>query len=149
MRWLDDLIAPTPFTHARTAAGTGIIERRYTRENDYGIDRAVQRGVTYSGVAEFMSQDFMVTETMGPIYDRTQEHLGTSDKAIIRMRRLLIAAAKRVAEGGDAPAIDGDLDYRGIRSAEKILEAGEDWRVLGTDDDELVRETDPPLITDR
>jgi phthalate 4,5-dioxygenase len=142
------LFALTPFTHARTSAGTGIIERRYTRENDYGIDRAAQRGVSYSGVAEFMSQDFMVTETMGPIYDRTQEHLGTSDKAIIRMRRLLIAAAKRVAEGGDAPAVDGDLDYRSIRSAEKILEAGEDWRVLGTDDDELVRETDPRVITD-
>jgi phthalate 4,5-dioxygenase oxygenase subunit len=140
----DGLFALTPFTHARTTAGTGVIPRRYTRENDYGIDRAAQRGVSYSGVAEFMSQDFMVTETMGPVYDRTQEHLGTSDKAILRMRRLLIAAAKRVADGGDAPAIEGDLDYRGIRSAEKILEPDEDWRVLGTDDDPLVRETDPP-----
>ena len=88
---------------------------------------------------EFISQDYMVTESMGPIYDRTQERLGTSDKAIIRMRRLLIAAAKSVAEGGQAPAVEGDLDYRSIRSAEKILEPGEDWRNLGTNEDPLVQ----------
>ena len=35
---------------------------------------------------------------MGPIYDRTQEHLGTTDKAIIRMRRMLIKAAQDLAQ---------------------------------------------------
>jgi hypothetical protein len=94
-------------------------------------------------VREFISQDFMVTETMGPIYDRSQEHLGTSDKAIIRMRRLLIAAAKRLADGGEPPAVAPDLDYRGIRSAEKILSDGEDWRLLGTDADPMVQRYDP------
>jgi hypothetical protein len=129
-----NLFAVSPFEFGPAEVGrNGIIPRRYTLENDYGIDREDQRTTTYSGVREFISQDFMVTETMGPIYDRTQEHLGTSDKAIIRMRRLLIAAAKRVAEGGEPPAVDPDLDYRSIRSAEKILENGEDWRVLGTD----------------
>jgi phenylpropionate dioxygenase-like ring-hydroxylating dioxygenase large terminal subunit len=139
----ENLFALSPYEFGPAEVGrNGIIPRRYTLENDFGIDREKQRGVTYSGVAEFISQDFMVTETMGPIYDRTQEHLGTSDKAIIRMRRLLIAAAKRVAEGGDAPAVDGDLDYRSIRSAEKILGAGEDWRELGTDQDPMVQRYD-------
>ncbi len=117
----------------------GVIPRRYTAENDYGIDREEQRHLTYSGVREFVSQDFMVTESMGPIYDRSQERLGTSDKAIIRMRRLLMAAAKKVAAGEPAPAVDGDLDYHSIRSAEKILESGEDWRELGTDRDPMVQ----------
>ncbi|WP_214401236.1 Rieske 2Fe-2S domain-containing protein [Pseudonocardia lacus] len=138
------LFERTPFTHARNEQGTGVLPRVYTAENDYGIDRDVQRTVTYSGVAEFVSQDFMVTESMGPIYDRSQERLGTSDKAIIRMRRLLLGAARGLADGAPPPAVDGDLDYRGIRSAEKILEPGADWRALGTDDDPLVRETDPP-----
>jgi hypothetical protein len=84
----------------------------------------------------------MVTESMGPIYDRTQERLGTSDKAIIRMRRRLIAAAKSVAEGGEPPAVEPDLDYRSIRSAEKILDEGEDWRELGTDADPMVQRYD-------
>jgi phthalate 4,5-dioxygenase len=32
------------------------------------------------------------------------------------------------------------LDYRSIRGAEKILEPGEDWRLLGTDADPVVQE---------
>jgi phthalate 4,5-dioxygenase oxygenase subunit len=139
----ENLFALSPFEFGPAEVGrNGIIPRRYTLDNDFGIDREKQRSETYSGVAEFISQDFMVTETMGPIYDRSQEHLGTSDKAIIRMRRLLLAAARHVAEGGDAPAVEGDLDYRSIRSAEKILEPGEDWRALGTDEDPMVQRYD-------
>jgi hypothetical protein len=139
----ENLFALSPFEFGPAEVrGNGIIPRRYTAENDYGIDRDEQRHRTFSGVREFISQDFMVTESMGPIYDRSQERLGTSDKAIIRMRRLLMAAAKNVAGGGEPPAVAGDLDYRSIRSAEKILEEGEDWRVLGTNDDPLVRDLD-------
>ena len=96
----ENLFSVSPFEFGPAEVGrNGIIPRRYTAENDYGINREEQRHLTYSGVREFISQDFMVTESMGPIYDRTQERLGTSDKAIIRMRRLLLAAAKRVAAG--------------------------------------------------
>ena len=138
-----NLFALSPFEFGPAEVGrNGIIPRRYTAENDYGIDRAEQRNATYSGVREFISQDFMVTESMGPIYDRTQERLGTSDKAIIRMRRLLLVAAKNVADGGDPPAVSPDLDFRSIRSAEKILEEGEDWRVLGTSNDPMVQRYD-------
>ena len=102
----ENLFALCPFEFGPAEVGrNGIIPRRYTAENDYGINREEQRHLTYSGVREFISQDFMVTESMGPIYDRTQEQLGTSDKAIIRMRRLLLAAAKRVAAGEPAPAV--------------------------------------------
>ncbi|OLT22963.1 hypothetical protein BJF78_32665 [Pseudonocardia sp. CNS-139] len=144
------LFSISPFKLARAeVAGNGIVPREYVAENDYGIDREEQRSTTFSGVAEFASQDLMVTESMGAIYDRSQERLGTSDKAIIRMRRLLIAAAKRVAEGGDAPATAAELDYFQVRSAEKILEPDEDWRVLGTSDDPLVREMDSKGQRDR
>ncbi len=50
-----------------------------------------------------------------------------------------MAAAKKVAAGEPAPAVEGGLDYRSIRSAEKILEDGEDWRELGTEADPMVR----------
>ena len=33
-----------------------------------------------------------MTGSMGPIYDRSQEHLGTTDAMVIRVRRRLIAA---------------------------------------------------------
>ncbi|WP_425241163.1 hypothetical protein [Trebonia sp.] len=100
----------------------------------------MQRTSTFSGVADFVSQDLMVTESMGPIYDRTQEQLGSTDKAISRMRHLLISAAKDLADGKEPPAVGAGLDFASIRGAEKILEPGEDWRDLGTDDDPVVRE---------
>jgi nitrite reductase/ring-hydroxylating ferredoxin subunit len=124
--------------------GSGVNPRLYTLANDYKIDRANQRKGTYSGIEDFASQDFMVTESMGPIYDRTQEHLGTSDLAIIRMRQLLIGAANGLARGKEPPAV-GPGEYRGIRAAEKILEPGENWRILGTDDDPVVREAEGAL----
>jgi hypothetical protein len=77
---------------------------------------------------------------MGPIYDRTQEQLGSTDRAISRMRHILISAAKALAEGKEPPAVAAGLDFGSIRGAEKILEPGEDWRALGTDEDPVVRE---------
>ena len=47
---------------------------------------------------------------MGPIYDRTKEHLGVSDIAVIRFRRLMIDAARQLAESGATPpSLGGDV----------------------------------------
>ncbi|HEY1574861.1 MAG TPA: Rieske 2Fe-2S domain-containing protein [Pseudonocardiaceae bacterium] len=134
---------PAPFTTPFQDRSSGITPRPWTAENDYGIDREVQRTASFSGVPDFVTQDLMVTETMGPIYDRTQEHLGTTDKAVIRMRQILLKAAKGLDDGVVPPALAGDPehDFRTIRSAEKILEPGENWRVLGTDDDPVVQDS--------
>ena len=80
----------------------------------------------------------MVTESMGPIYDRTQEQLGSTDRAISRMRHILISAARDLAAGKEPPATSGD--FRSVRGAEKILEPDEDWRILGTSADPVVQE---------
>jgi hypothetical protein len=53
----------------------GVVPRTCTRENDYQIDRFAQKGLSYSGIADFRSQDAMATETAGPVYDRTREAL--------------------------------------------------------------------------
>jgi hypothetical protein len=116
----------------------GVVQRTHTEENHYLIDREAQKRSVFSGVSDFVSQDLMVTESMGLIYDRSQEHLGTTDLSIIRMRTILIDAAKAVAAGGDAPALEGG--FTTIRAAEKILEADEDWRSLGTDADPAVQD---------
>ena len=57
------------------------------------------------------------------------------------MHRLLLRAARALTDQGEAPpALVGSGDFRSIRGAEKILADGEDWRVLGTDDDPIVAE---------
>jgi hypothetical protein len=86
---------------------------------------------------------------MGTIYDRTAEHLGTSDKAIIRMRRMLIDAAMNLAQGIEPPAVDPALDYNDFRSAEKILAPDEDWRALGTQADPVMAQLQPLLAGQR
>jgi phenylpropionate dioxygenase-like ring-hydroxylating dioxygenase large terminal subunit len=119
----------------------GIIERSQWAANDYLIDREAQRTESYSGIAGgALPQDQAMTESMGAIYDRTKEHLGTTDRAIIHMRRLLINSAKDLARGIEPIGVDASLPYKTIRSAEKILAAGEDWRLLGTDEDPAVIE---------
>ena len=116
----------------------GITERKWTKENDYQIDRDVQKTQTYSGIPEFVSQDMAVTESMGPIYARSQEHLGTTDKSVIRLRSVLIKAAKDLANGVAPPAIDPAKSYNRIFGAEKVLAPGEDWRYLGTEADPIL-----------
>jgi phthalate 4,5-dioxygenase len=123
----------------------GIIERDFTPENDYQIDRRAQKGVSYSGIQDFRSQDMMATESPGPVYDRTREHLGSTDVAVIRLHRQLLKAAKSLANGGQPPALGGSGDFRRIRGAEKILAEDEDWRGLGTDTDPTVTEVLPAL----
>ncbi len=133
-----NLFAAAPFSTPITTARDGIIPRLYTMDNDFQMSLAARRDGNFSGVSDFVSQDFMVTESMGPIYDRSQEQLGSTDRAITRMRHILLSAARGLAEGTEPPAITGD--FREVRGAEKILEPGEDWRVLGTDDDPVVQE---------
>jgi nitrite reductase/ring-hydroxylating ferredoxin subunit len=69
------------------------------RENDYLIDRELQRSTTYSGIHGVNDQDRAVQESMGPIYDRRREHLGSSDLAIMAARRRLIQAARDLQQG--------------------------------------------------
>ena len=95
--------------------------------NDYGIDRDLQRREDYTGIEGIFTQDQAITESMGEIYDRTREHLGSSDAMVIRVRRRLLAAARELAERGVTPySADHPEVYR-QRSGGVILPEGADW----------------------
>src|SRR5438445_1493607 len=79
----------------------GTFKLKANATNDYGLSRERQRTVNYTGIQGTNTQDFAVQESMGAIYDRTREHLGSADTAIIQMRRLLLEAVRDVAEGRD------------------------------------------------
>ncbi|MBN6185424.1 Rieske 2Fe-2S domain-containing protein [Aneurinibacillus sp. BA2021] len=67
--------------------------------NGYEQDRSLMAAGNFSGIRGIANQDHAVTETMGPIVDRTKEHLGTSDLPIIHMRRLLLSSVKALQQG--------------------------------------------------
>jgi len=75
------------------------------RLNHYGFDPSEQKTQTYTGMGmDINVHDQWAVEGMGTIQDRTREHLGRSDKAIIRYRRMLRKALKAV-EMGDRAAL--------------------------------------------
>jgi len=71
----------------------------YRRSNRYGLDREVQRKVSFSGMPFIPTQDQAMTEGMGYVCDRTQEHLGTTDLTIIHMRRLMLKLVNDLENG--------------------------------------------------
>jgi phenylpropionate dioxygenase-like ring-hydroxylating dioxygenase large terminal subunit len=95
--------------------------------NDYLIDRESQRTDSYTGIAGIHQQDQAVTESMGPIYDRSNEHLGTSDAMVIRTRRRVINAARALSDSAATPpGVDTPEVYR-HRSGGVILPREADW----------------------
>lgn len=71
------------------------------RANNWGYNPQEQSASTYLGMGfDINVHDQWACESQGPIQDRTREHLGTSDKAIMAYRRLLSAEIEKVAAGG-------------------------------------------------
>jgi phenylpropionate dioxygenase-like ring-hydroxylating dioxygenase large terminal subunit len=96
------------------------------KDNNYMIDRQLQRTVSMTGIQGFASQDMAVQESMGPTVDRTRERLGTSDTGIIAMRRLLLQEV-RALHDGTVPyaAYHGDVYW--VRSASAVLKRDVDF----------------------
>ncbi|WP_420135188.1 Rieske 2Fe-2S domain-containing protein [Rhodopseudomonas sp.] len=89
---------------------------RKNKRNDYGFDPHEQATSTYTGMgADINVHDQWAVESMGKIQDRTREHLGQSDKAIIQYRRLLRQEIAK-AEAGQRPLLALDeASARGIQ----------------------------------
>jgi len=95
------------------------------RDNDYLLDRDRQRGENFTGIQGIGTQDCAVQESMGRIYDRTGERLGTSDAAIIAARRRLLDALRAHERGEDPPGLDPE-SFR-VRSYSTILPRDVPW----------------------
>ncbi|MGB8433938.1 MAG: aromatic ring-hydroxylating dioxygenase subunit alpha [Burkholderiales bacterium] len=77
---------------------------RRNRTNQWGYDSEEQQRETFTGMGQDINvHDQWAIESQGRIQDRTREHLGTSDRAIIEYRRLLIEAVGRHQEGASLP----------------------------------------------
>jgi hypothetical protein len=91
------------------------------KDNDYLINRRAQKaGITFSGVDGFAMQDASLQESMGPIVDRTKEHLVSTDNGIIMARQRLIRAARALREQGTQPPGIDPAHHR-VRSASVLL----------------------------
>ena len=96
------------------------------RGNNYLLDRQVQKTETFTGIDGINTQDRAVQESMGPVVDRSREHLGPADRAVIQARKLLLEAVRTVSEGGTPRGIEPT--YAKLAAAEAVLPRGADWR---------------------
>jgi phthalate 4,5-dioxygenase oxygenase subunit len=100
-----------------------------TQDNRYLQDRKAMRLGDFTGIPGIPNQDIAMWETMGPIADRTTDRLGASDLAIVEFRRIMVEAACRMRDGGEA--LGAGIDAGRIRSFEGIVAKNSEWRTLG------------------
>ncbi len=95
--------------------------------NDYMIDRELQRTTTFTGIEGVNTQDMALQEGMGAVVDRSKEHLGTSDRAIIVMRQLLMEAMQ-AAERGETVRGSDTSTYSRVRAVDLTIPLVAEWR---------------------
>jgi phenylpropionate dioxygenase-like ring-hydroxylating dioxygenase large terminal subunit len=73
-------------------------------------------------------EDFAVQESMGPIVDRSMEHLGQADLVIVRARRMLIDAVRRYQKTGEISFHGSEVNFARIRALAITYPSGDDWK---------------------
>jgi len=79
----------------------------------------------------FVVHDTFATEGEGPIYDRTVEHLGYTDRGIIVLRQLMLQAIKDVEEGREPLGVArsaAENEYPDLLARDDVLSSDIPWR---------------------
>ena len=98
-------------------------------------------GTNWTGLRGLEQEDAVMSMSMGPIMDRTKEHLVPADQAVMRLRRRILENIRRVAEGGDAlGAMLPDLSR--LVAIDVDLPAGARWQDAAAGNVEFDRAAD-------
>jgi phthalate 4,5-dioxygenase oxygenase subunit len=127
---------PQSKTLLNTSDWLGRFRQALDPSKDFGIDRALQSARPpvlqgWTGLDSVNTQDEAMKWSQGRqtggIVNRTREHLGTTDSAIIRVRRGLLDAAKALRDHGTPPPnLETPEVYR-VRSGWAVLPSDVDW----------------------
>lgn len=104
------------------------------KTNDYWRDLDVEKTLMHSGIPFVLNlPDRAMTELMcdadgNPLYDRSQEHLGSTDAMVIAVRAQLLNAAKRHRDNGSVPPNLDDVSFDRVRAASVLIPDDVDWK---------------------
>jgi phthalate 4,5-dioxygenase oxygenase subunit len=102
-------------------------EFRAVWDDDMNQDRARMRD-NWTGFDGIEVEDAVISISMGPISDRTQETLVAADQAVVFLRRLLLESVRRVETGGDPIGVSIG-DYTGVRAlVDTVIDEGARWQ---------------------
>lgn len=102
------------------------------KENHWNQDRlAMDEGRQYCGVSGIASQDAVVVESLGPIYDRSKEHVGSADLAVVHLRRRLLQSLDALGASGERMGVRvTSEDYRQLRAWQRVIPIMSQWKEL-------------------
>ncbi|MFT3907564.1 MAG: Rieske 2Fe-2S domain-containing protein [Steroidobacteraceae bacterium] len=113
----------------RTTDWMGRWRTAQNRVNDYGRSREAMEEGCYIGVRGIPLQDQAIIESMGPIVDRSLEHLATSDRMVTTTRRVMLKAVREFGATGKLPEVlDRPELSAGARGGDIVVAAGTDWQ---------------------
>jgi phthalate 4,5-dioxygenase oxygenase subunit len=105
---------------------------RHGRQDNWGQNRDIMRGGrSFSGIDGINVQDFVMQESMGPMYDRTKEHLGVSDVAVIRMRRVMLDSLRRFQQGEPPIGLAEPVPYGKLSGSDGLIPIESPWQMVG------------------
>ena len=91
------------------------------RSNDWGYNPKEQETLTYTGMGlDINVHDNWAVESPGSIFNRSQEHLGSTDKAIIAYRKLLIEKINVLERGEVTSTTSLEQDMTGPIAVDTI-----------------------------
>lgn len=106
-------------------------------DNNYLQDRNAMKAGDFTGIFGIPTQDMAMWESMGPIADRSEDRLGSSDKAIFTFRTQMYRAAQAVQQGKPAiGTVEPRVPHVKLMSFEGIVPKTTDWRLLNVSEEE-------------
>src|SRR4029434_2852581 len=90
--------------------------------NDYLQNREEQKRETFTGMGkQFLIHDSCATESMGPIYDRSKEHLGAGDITAIAVSKFLLQSVRALDRGKEPQHIIRTPEQNDLRRVACIV----------------------------
>jgi phthalate 4,5-dioxygenase len=102
------------------------------RDNLWHQDREAMKRGHWSGIVGRGNayEDFVVQESMGPIVDRSKQHLGRCDLVILRAQSMLLRAIEAYQAEGKIAFAGEDVDFARIRAISFAYPRGQDWKEI-------------------
>ncbi len=140
-----DLARSKKFLYIHTENNPGSDHAVINRANDYMVDRERQAsGASFTGMKGLGIQDCGIQESMGPISDRTREHLGRYDRLVIHLRRILMSEVEGMEAGKPIKATVPGV--HAVRSACATIHSGEP---LQNAIEKIIAPVPPPLVVEK
>lgn len=98
------------------------------RDNHFWQNREAMKAGNFTGITGFPNQDIAMWITMGGITDRTADHLGASDMAVVEFRKQMLKAVRSFLDDGVAIGTGTGAIPEDICAFQTMVPKGNDWK---------------------